>query len=148
METAQCALAAEVLRAAGTLSLRVFGGSMLPSIWPGDILTLRRAHASDIHPGKLVLYARDNGFVVHRAVRCNRDALITRGDALRGNDAPVQPSRVLGEVVAIQRGRSRLIPRERLNRALKLFRWLLRRSGRLRGLAMRLYSLRQAELVS
>jgi len=121
---------------------------MLPSIWSGAILTVRRAQASDIHPGKLVLYARDDGFVVHRAVQCNPDALITRGDALGRNDAPVRLSRVLGEVVAIQRGRSRLIPTQRLNHAQKLLRGLLSRSGRLRNLVMRLYSLRRAELVS
>jgi len=143
-QTARCAIAAEVLRVSGALSLRVFGGSMLPSIWPGDTLTVHRARASDIHPGKLVLYARDGGLVVHRAVHCSQDALITRGDALKGNDAPVQPGQVLGEVVAIQRGRSRLIPKEQLNRAQKLFRFLLRRSGHLRSLVLRLYSLWQA----
>ena len=143
-QTARCALAAEVLRVSGALTLRVFGCSMLPSIWPGDIIAVRRAQAFDINPGKLVLYARDEGFVVHRAVSCSPDELITRGDALAGNDAPVQPSRVLGEVVAIQRGRSRIVPKERLSRAQKLFGFFFRRSNLFRRLVLRLYSLRQA----
>jgi hypothetical protein len=83
-------------------------------------------------------------FTVHRAVRWDRNALITRGDALPKNDPPVQPSRIFGEVVAIQRGRSRLIPRAQLNRAQELCCFFLRRSRRLRRLVMRLYSLWQA----
>jgi hypothetical protein len=117
---------------------------MLPSIWPGDILAVRRARACDITPGKFVVYAADEGFIVHRAVSCHQNALITRGDALAGNDAPVPSSRVLGEVAAIQRGRSRLIPKEQLHCAQKLFRFVLRRSSRLRSLVVRLYSLWRA----
>lgn len=142
---ARSALAAEVLRASGAVSLRVFGCSMLPSIWPGDVIAVRHARVFDIRPGKLVLYSREGGgFIVHRAVSCNPDALITRGDALKENDAPVQPSRILGEVVAIQRGRSRLVPAERLGRVQNLFRFFVLRSDRFRSLVLRLHSLRQA----
>ena len=168
-QTARCALAAEVLRVPGTVSLRVGGCCMLPSLRPGDVIAVRRVQACDIRPGRLVVYAlKDEDFTVrravrwdthgarmitgvsvgmftvHRAVSCNRNVLITRADAALENDAPVQTSRILGEVVAIQRGRRRLIPTERLNRAQKLFRFFLRRSALLRRLILRLYSLRQA----
>ena len=35
-------LAAEVLRQFGEVRLKVTGASMLPSVWPGDVLTVRR----------------------------------------------------------------------------------------------------------
>jgi len=34
----KCDLAADVIRGFGTLRLRVNGFSMLPSIWPGDVV--------------------------------------------------------------------------------------------------------------
>lgn len=141
---------------------------MLPSLWPGDVIAVRRAQPCDIRPGKLVVYAlKDedfavrraarwdphaarmttgvivNMFTVHRAVTYNQDSLITRGDALPRNDPPVQFSRIFGEVVAIQRGQSRFIPKEQLNRAQKLFCFFLRRSDLLGKVLFRLYSLRQ-----
>ena len=38
----KCELAAEVLRSSGRLRLQVTGWSMLPSIWPGDTLTVEQ----------------------------------------------------------------------------------------------------------
>lgn len=140
----RCALAAEALRVSGTLSLPVFGCSMLPSLWPGDILLVGRVRSCQIGPGMLVIYARGESFIVHRVISCNRNVLITRGDALNRNDAPVRPSQVLGEVVAIQRGRAQLVPKRRLTSAQKLLCFFFHRSERFRSLALRLYSLRRA----
>ena len=35
-------LDAQVIRQFGELRLKVTGASMLPSVWPGDVLTVRR----------------------------------------------------------------------------------------------------------
>jgi hypothetical protein len=37
-ETLGCELAAEVIRSFGRVRLRATGTSMLPAIWPGDVL--------------------------------------------------------------------------------------------------------------
>ena len=37
-----CELVAEVVRSFGEVRLKVTGGSMLPAIWPGDVITVRR----------------------------------------------------------------------------------------------------------
>jgi hypothetical protein len=39
---AKCVLAGHLLRSFGTLCLRVTGSSMLPSLWPGDLLLIQR----------------------------------------------------------------------------------------------------------
>jgi hypothetical protein len=140
---------------------------MLPTLWPGDVIAVRRTPGCDIRPGRLVVYALKefdvhrvvrwdpnaakmttgvivNMFTVHRAVRYERDALITRGDALLGDDPPVQLSRIFGEVVAIQRGRSHIVPREKLTRTQELFCFFLRRSRHLQSLLLHLHSLRHA----
>jgi hypothetical protein len=142
---------------------------MLPSLRPGDVIAVRPTKPGDINPGKLAVCAlKDadfavrraarwdpraarmtngvivNMFTVHRAVSRTQDALITRGDALPRNDAPVEFSRVFGEVAAIQRGRSSFVPKEQVAPAGKLLCFFLRRSAFLGKLALRLYSLRQA----
>jgi hypothetical protein len=105
---------------------------------------VRRAQVFDISPGKIVLCAQDEGFVLHRAVSCTGDALITRGDAHLENDPPVLPSAVLGEVVSIRRGRSYIVPKARLTLLQELCCFPLRRSALLRRVAQSLHSLRQA----
>lgn len=61
----KCDLAAAVIRSSGELRLKVTGSSMLPSIWPGDILTIRRQNLDQIRPGEIVLVARDGGLCAH-----------------------------------------------------------------------------------
>ena len=39
-------LAAEILRRCGTVQLKAWGTSMLPSVWPGDLLTTIRIPAT------------------------------------------------------------------------------------------------------
>jgi len=41
-------LAIDVLRSVGEARLAVSGGSMLPSLWPGDVLEIHRVAADDI----------------------------------------------------------------------------------------------------
>ena len=103
----QCELAAETLRSFGTLRLRVRGQSMLPSIWPGDTLVIKHSNFADIAPGDIVLYSRGNRFFAHRVLRgievADNPQLITQGDALRKQDAPVSPVELLGRVSQIIR---------------------------------------------
>jgi len=145
---------------------------MLPTLWPNDVIAVRRVPHSDIVPGKLVVYTWEGPekfsvhravrwdadaasvatgvtvsmFTVHRAIRWEHDAgaLITRGDSILEYDPPVQTSRIYGEVVAVQRGGRRLAPALKLTGASKLFCYFLRRSGRLRNLLLRFHSVRQS----
>src|ERR1043166_8467099 len=57
-ETLKSKLAVEVARRFGEVRLRVTGASMLPSVWPGDILTVRRVSFSELRPGQIILCSR------------------------------------------------------------------------------------------
>jgi signal peptidase I len=107
-------LAVEVLRSYGEAKLPVTGDSMLPSIWPGDTLEVRRESAAEILPGEVVLFARQGFLVVHRVVRLirepDRTLLVTRGDRIPQTDAPVSPEELLGRVTAVLRGNYRRVP--------------------------------------
>src|ERR1700694_5722465 len=90
-------LAAEVLSSGGTIRLQALGTSMLPSIWPGDVLSIERKADEEIVPGDIVLVARQNRFFVHRLIERNNAHWITRGDALPCNDEPAEEVQVLGK---------------------------------------------------
>ena len=66
-------MAADVLCRSGELRLRVTGASMLPSLWPGDLLLIRRAQLSEIAPEDLVLFSRQQRFFVHRVLAVSDD---------------------------------------------------------------------------
>jgi signal peptidase I len=144
METAY-GLAAEVVRTHGEVRLRVFGTSMAPAMLPGDLVTIRRATLGEVSTGDVVLFLQNGRFFVHRVVgaEMNRapdrslDArLITRGDRLRHDDAPVDPKELLGRVVSLERDRRKVELDTREPNS--LFARLLRASDRVTYLYVRL----------
>ena len=97
-------LVAEALRAGREVKFRAIGSSMIPAIWPGDILIAQSAACSFPEPGEVALILNDRGLRAHRIIE-NREvsqarSIITRGDALAECDAIVPASAVLGRVVS------------------------------------------------
>jgi signal peptidase len=129
-ESLGCELAAEVLRSFGKLRLGTTGASMLPAVWPGDILSLCGHRVVDALPGDIVLFEREGRLVAHRVVErtiCqDKMQWVTRGDSAGGNDAPISSHELLGRVTAIERGSRRLTPRQSI--ASRLASWILCRS--------------------
>jgi len=102
-QTCKCSLASEILRRFGRLRLQVTGASMLPSLWPGDLLLIRGARFTEVSRGDLVLFFRDNRFFVHRVLDVSGDRLLTQGDGLATPDPPVGRDELLGRVLFITR---------------------------------------------
>ncbi len=67
-----CEMAEEVLRSWGELRLRVTGTSMLPTVWPGDILCVESRGAAEAVPGDVVLFGREGRLVAHRVVEVRK----------------------------------------------------------------------------
>jgi signal peptidase I len=103
-----CGLASEVIRTFGRVRLRVFGTSMVPSILPGDLISIQRADLSEISIGEIVLYTREGRLFAHRAMARagsqDDPRLVTRGDRLSYNDPLVSSLELLGRVTSIQCG--------------------------------------------
>ncbi len=139
-------LAAEMLRSGGTIRLKAWGASMLPSVWPGDLLTIRSTAHDEVVPGDIVLVMRDNRFVVHRLVerRRGRDRFswITRGDAMPHNDPPVSGSELLGRVAGVRRANRSFVPSRRVSLLDSSLAWMLCRWDRFRNLALRIHAAR------
>jgi len=88
------------------LHFRALGNSMWPSIRSGDIVHVSSRYR--LHLGAILLYQRDQNWIVHRLVRIEQISagekrLFLRGDALLKNDAPVELDQILGQVSAIER---------------------------------------------
>ncbi len=107
LEQSKRSLAAQALQSWGRLKLRVNGASMIPTLWPGDLVTVESQGFDQVEPGHLVLYEREGRFVVHRAVRKAATpegaVLITRGDCVAKEDAPIPAAALLGRVTQIER---------------------------------------------
>jgi hypothetical protein len=120
-EACKCSMAAEVLQSTGRLQLRASGISMLPTLWPGDCLTIQSHSFEQAQPGDLVLYARSGRLFIHRVMRKCRigeeNFLITRGDCMTEDDPPVQGRDLLGKIIAIRRHNTLIVPGRKLSPA-------------------------------
>lgn len=142
-------MAAEVLQSNGMLRLGVTGSSMLPTLWPGDILTLV-ALADEPQLGEVVLFQRRDQFVIHRVIRVASTAgqtqIFTRGDCMCDEDGAIPESEVLARVVGVRRGsREFSLATKRLLQN-EVFGWLLSRFDFLSNLALRWHAARRVQL--
>jgi hypothetical protein len=129
----KCEMAAQVLRTFGTLRLEVTGLSMLPSVWPGDVLFIERHEMGEIAAGDIVLFARRDKLVAHRVllktVVGNDTYAITRGDGLLSTDDPVSPAELLGSVRYVSRAGEHVSPDADSGFLARVASEMVRRSG-------------------
>ena len=94
------ALVADVLRRGGHLRLQVHGESMLPALWPGDVVEIASCLLDDVRPGEIVLARRDGCLFLHRLVApCTPNGFLLRGDSMPGPDPRFPPEALLGRLV-------------------------------------------------
>lgn len=93
-------MATESLRHSGRLRLQVHGESMLPALWPGDVVEIASCPPEDVRHGEIVLALRDNRFFLHRFVApCKPGGFLLRGDSMPGSDPQFPPEALLGRLV-------------------------------------------------
>jgi|ERR1700676_2291746 len=129
-----CRLVAESVRKWGGIRLPAVGTSMVPAIQPGDVLTIQPVSPKEVSIGDIVVYMREQMLIVHRIVRTcvssGEPYIVTRGDRLLRNDAPVLPDELLGQVACIERKHRRVNLRPFSNWAEQALCMVLRRSDR------------------
>jgi signal peptidase I len=103
-----CELVTEVAHSFGEVCLQVTGSSMIPAIWPGDVVAVRRSELGKLRPGQIVLYRQERGLVAHRIVHIQGNLLTTRGDTLWDDDPPVKASDLVGQVLSLVRNGQRV----------------------------------------
>ena len=144
----KCEMADEVLRSSGSLRLQVQGWSMLPSVLPGDILTIERVSAEEVAEGDIVLFGRDRRLVVHRVIGRTGDSgnssLITRGDAMATPDPVVDEKQLLGRVTFIMRNGKCIEPPRTMGAPARAVAALVQRSEIAARVVVGIHGLRQA----
>jgi hypothetical protein len=133
-------LAVEVLRSTGVLRLVAFGHSMLPTLFPGDMLTVKVEPLAEIQAGDVVLFARQGRFFIHRNLRNVRrgsgSLLVTRGDSMPYADEPVTADELLGKIVSVERGARPPMSVPPCSRSRRMAGLMMGYSGKLRSLAL------------
>ena len=147
----KCELAGEVLRSSGSLRLGVAGWSMLPTIWPGDLLLIERVECEGVAIGDIVLFGRDHRLFVHRVISTASNdsdgAILTKGDGMSHPDEGLGRSELLGRVSCILRGGKRFQPRRALYLSERLLAALIRRFYWAARILVELHVMRQEKIV-
>jgi Peptidase S24-like len=100
-EQERSALAADSLRESGRLRLQVRGESMLPVLWPGDVVEIASCSVDEVQPGEIVLAMREGRFFLHRFLaRSQPDGFLLRGDSMPGPDPQFPNEALLGRLVS------------------------------------------------
>jgi signal peptidase I len=140
VEQQKLELATMLLRSGGTIRIRAFGTSMLPTIWPGDIILIEGSACDRLARGDVVLIKREESIVVHRLINTDYPQWSTRGDAMPQNDPPVRPGDVLGRVREIHRGTRVIIANGQVRPHQRMLAWILCHSWLCRRAALRAHS--------
>jgi len=100
-EAERSALAADSLRASGRLRLQVRGESMLPILWPGDVVEIASCSVDQVRPGEIALALREGRFFLHRFLaRSQPDRFLMRGDSMPAPDPQFPNQALLGRLVS------------------------------------------------
>ena len=117
---------------------------MLPTLWPGDLLTIRAVGTEQVEPGEIVLYMRQDRFFIHRVVSKDltlEDApLVTRGDCMSENDPAVKRSELLGKVTEVLRSGVAFLPAREPSLFRRQLAWLFCHWGLFRRVGLRLWN--------
>lgn len=156
-EAERSALAADSLRDSGRLRLQVRGESMLPILWPGDVVEIVSCPVEDVQQGEIVLALRAGRFFLHRFLACVQpDSFLMRGDSMPRPDPQFPNEALLGRLVSRagqgqgqDQSRGQIEDQERAGPVLPLRPWsraigqLLCHCGPARRLALKLHDRRR-----
>ena len=111
----------------GRLRITVNGTSMLPVLRPGDALLVDSKLRSGPEPGQILTFLVGDTMVTHRMVGTMGTRFLLKGDNAWHLDAPVDPSQLVGGVIAVvRRGKEREIRNDYASRCIAA---LSRRDG-------------------
>jgi len=88
--------------------IQVKGQSMWPFLLDGDKLIIKKAVASELRVGDVILYASNNDLICHRLVRImgknGKYLLYARGDNSTSASEQISETKILGKAIGIING--------------------------------------------
>ncbi len=101
------ALTEEILKSGKNLRFQATGQSMHPFIKNGQVIVIQPMDSNALRTGDVVFFrnkSSESSYVAHRLIAKQKDGvLITKGDARKETDEPVNPNQVLGKVVTVEK---------------------------------------------
>ncbi len=101
LETSQ-----KILESGISISSKVQGISMLPLLWPNEIVLIEPINNYKIQIGDILLIKKDHRFIAHRLLKKNKtqhkEMLITKGDSNFKEDEPTDLESIYGLIKAVQ----------------------------------------------
>ncbi len=92
----------EILKDGIPIRCKVGGISMLPLLWPGDVIIIDPIDIEQIAIGDIVVFKLDNRLVAHRLISIssnnNSKFLFTKGDSNLKKDEPISAELLIGVV--------------------------------------------------
>ena len=136
-------LAADLLQSGVPIRSRCCGSSMIPALWPGDLLIIEPVKAETLSVGDIVVAAQGKCLVSHRLIWHGKldgaPCWITRGDSVRLTDSPIVSQQIVGQVSRIER-RGKILALGRSPTLIhSIVGWMIARSDLSRVLALRMY---------
>ncbi len=102
-DSATSELAESLLSSGWTIHLPATGWSMKPLLRPGCLLRIAPTRKVP-RIGEIVLYRSKSGRLIsHRVLVSKSEFILTKGDACVTPDSPVNRSRILGQVIAVEK---------------------------------------------
>lgn len=143
-------LLAEVLGEHGRARLRVTGSSMLPTLWPGDVVALERIDPEQLRVGDVILFQNQDRLFLHRIVAMDKTAhrFTTRGDAMPQADPVVSSAQLLAKALSVETCPGRIISHLRPSWFAKLLGIAIAHSGFAGRVALRFHEIRRARIAS
>jgi len=136
----------EVLSEHGRARLRVTGSSMLPTLWPGDVVVLERGSPETFRVGDVILFQNQERLFLHRIVAVDQSAhrVTTRGDAMPQADPAFCRDQILAKALSVDNCEGRIKTLSRSSLFAKLLGLAVAHSDFAGRLVLRLHELRRA----
>ena len=148
----KCSLVVEALRTHGSCRFQVSGSSMLPTLWPGDLILIQRKPLPQLGLGDIVLHETEGRFFLHRlqCLRTDGDGiqLVTRGDAMPQQDPPFSIDHLLGVLTGVRRAGDWVPLPRRMSAPDRVVAAIARRSSLFSRLLMRAHARRNPDVIN
>ncbi|MDP4142988.1 MAG: signal peptidase I [Bacillota bacterium] len=77
----------------------VLTGSMEPSIYAGDMITITKVSSSDLKKGDIITYWKGDITITHRIIKIHNNLITTKGDSNNVEDAPITKEMIIGKYI-------------------------------------------------
>jgi Peptidase S24-like len=108
----RCDLIASAVQDYGEVQLRVTGDSMVPTLYPGAEVLIRKADFHSVTLGALAAFQRDGRLFIHRVVFVRNGKVVTCGDAHMNPDPAIQEHEFIGLVTTVNSGQGTSVRRK------------------------------------